>query len=205
MTDQVPAGRSTVQSVVRSAVSVLAVGLGLWIATVFYDRESPSPPEAASEPDADARSDESPSAPRLGSASSAATAEAPAEERGAALESAVTTSTYAETVRLSLRAALETLDRSPTEGQLDQMTQAVLRMREARAALRAIRYEAGEGQDLRRLRDDIAQAGADFQSAAGMSLSELTERTTEGGITPSVTDEGDGDDVVFEILPEGSK
>ena len=190
----------------RSLARLLAVGLGLLIAVVFWG-ESPPPtndgPHASPET---SRSTPHPSGPGVVSPPSEAREtpgippERPVPPEAPEEPEPIATSTDAETVRESFRAALQAMGHTPSEGQLIQMTEAALRIRAARAALAALRYEAGHGQDLRRLRDEIAQAGADFETAAGMSLTDLTVKTTEGGLSPRPS-EGPETDVVFERLP----
>lgn len=198
---------SVAGSALRSGASLVAIGLGLLIAVVFLG-ESPAPEEEEEEvvvePAGDAAVPSEPlrASPEPDSGGSRASRPPDPESIPTeTVEETVVTSTYADTVRESFRAALEALGHTPHEGALLQMTEAALKIRAARAAFSRIGYEPGRGQEVRRLRDEIAQAGADFEAAAGMSLSELTARTTEGGISPSTGDQPEKD-VVFEFPPQ---
>ncbi|MCB9648456.1 MAG: hypothetical protein H6730_17925 [Deltaproteobacteria bacterium] len=93
-------------------------------------------------------------------------------------------------VRSSLESALrDGLGRDPSPGELDAMTDAALRMRAAQDRLRRLRGDPSEGGERKRLVDEVAQAGADFQTQAGVPLSELTEQVGGGLTTEGATDE----------------
>ena len=66
---------------------------------------------------------------------------------------------------------------------------AALRMRAAQERLRRLRGDPSEGGERKRLVDEVAQAGADFQTQAGVPLSELTEQVGGGLTTEGATDE----------------
>ena len=75
----------------------------------------------------------------------------------------------------------------------DAMTAALERMIAAREKMRRLQYRPEEGGELRRLRDEVAQAVAEVEAIAGMPLSQLTG---EGGITAP----DDDAPVVFEVM-----
>lgn len=60
------------------------------------------------------------------------------------------------------------------------MKSAIMRIRAARARMRALKYEAGEGGRLRELRDELGRAAAEFEDVAGMPLADFTETVQEG-------------------------
>ena len=90
-------------------------------------------------------------------------------------------------------------DRRPTEAELARMTAALLRMRAARDAMRALEGTPDEGGERRRLRDELGEAVADFERTAEHPLSEVTRETGAGGIT--TTNDPD-EEVVFETMDD---
>jgi hypothetical protein len=85
--------------------------------------------------------------------------------------------------------------------ELDQLADAVLRLRSAQRDLRSLRVAAENAERLRALRADVALAVSDFAYVAGMSPGEFSERVQPGfGLDPP-PDPGEAPDaIVFERL-----
>lgn len=99
----------------------------------------------------------------------------------AASEPPITELEREDLIRDALEAALtEGLGRDPSPAELDAMTDALMRMREAQAELRALEGRPSEGGARKRHTDAVAQALADFETHAGVPLDEVTSKTGSG-------------------------